>query len=302
MSGVVSTGAPVFPTPRVALVLALLLLGPVGASGQEGAPEPNDFLAEVKRTADDFRDVEAAIAAGFRKLGPDFPGMGEHWVHPGRVISGEVDPARPPVLGYTKVGGEYRLVGVAFTRVLGPDEDVPDGPLPRAAWHDHTEAVDAEALLLSGPPSMHGGGSGFRLAMVHVWYPLDNPGGVFDQNNWALPFLRAGLEEPDAVSSEAGRALSLATSGFDFYLELFRVGGGLDGPALRTAERVLDRARADVRDRVGGAEPGHGATTPEPGASARALEEVWRDLWRVLRAELPAPDYARIAALGPGPK
>lgn len=269
------------------------------AAAQSGAAL-HDFLAEVERASRRFESVDSAIAAGYRKLGPDFPGMGEHWIHPGLVIAGALDPARPPVVAYTSFGTERRLVGVAYTRVLGPDEDPPAGPFPPAAWHDHTGGVDEESLLLAGPASMHPPESGFRLAMVHVWTTVANPEGVLAQNNWGLPFHRAGLDVPGDVSSEAARALSLAGVGSAFYEQLLREGIGLRGEELQVAIAAFESGASAVRAWLDGEDLAR-AENPagEDGArSATAeLEEVWAGVWRALDEGLGPEARQRLAVL-----
>jgi hypothetical protein len=280
-----------------AVPVLLAVTTPLARPATAQAPVDRTFLDEVDRTAEQFAHVDAAVAAGYRKLGPDFPGMGEHWIHPSRVISGIIDPKRPPVLAYTRVGAERVLVGVAFTRVLGPDEQVPAGPFPPAAWHDHTGGVDEESLLLSGPASMHASGDGFRLAMVHVWRPLENPDEVFAQNNWRLPFARASLRvgSDRKIPSEAARGLSLAGVGAGFYDQLLRDGIGLDESSLETARQAF---------RAGGwkAESWlqkHRDDDPIEAAALAELQAIWVSVWTELEATLPGDSYARIAMLGP---
>ena len=62
--------------------------------------------------------------------------------------------------------------------------------------------VTEESLLLNHPSSATASDPTFRLSMVHVWLPLANPDGLLVQNNWAIPYLRAGMEPPE--SPEAG--------------------------------------------------------------------------------------------------
>lgn len=253
---------------RWTLAMIVALSSPAAASAQDSAPLTS-FLQDLSESGRRFEDVRVAVAEGYRKLGPDFPGMGEHWVHPGLVIAGELDPAHPPVIGYTMVHGERRLVSFAYTRVLGPDESPPDAPFPHPAWHDHTGGVDEESLLLSGPMSMDEGGGGFRLSMVHVWLGVENPDGVLAQNNWMLPFLRAGVASPHHASSEAARALSLATrDGMAFYDQLLREGVRLEAGQLDLAMSAFDEAGDSAEEWSAGRDP-----------DPAALEEIWSALW-----------------------
>jgi hypothetical protein len=277
------------------LVLALTCGGPATAAVR--AQETHDltsFLRSLESSTRRFEDVDAAIAEGYRKLGPDFPGMGEHWISPGLVIAGSLDPSRPPVIAYTVVGERRRLIGFAYTRVLGQDEPLPAGPFPRHAWHDHTGGVDEESLILSGPASMHATADGFRLAMVHLWTEVDNPDGILAQSNWALPFLRAGLPVPQRTSSEAARALSLSTvAGEAFYEELVRDGIRLEGSELAEAaaafEATAHASRAWHERRA--------AATTLTSDDVDALERIWSDLWRLLEQTLSPESLAAMAVL-----
>ena len=242
-----------------------------------------------------FSDVSVAIAEGYRKLGPDFPGMGEHWINPTLVIEGVLDPSSPPVLSYTQIGGERELVGFAFTRVLAPGESPPEGPFPAPAWHDHSGGVDEESVLLSGPASTHGTKDGFRLSMVHVWAPLENPDGLLSQNNWALPFLRVGLPVPDRPTISSARALSTHGEGVAFYHALLEEGLGLGGSDLEIASSAFAEAGSKVEAWLARRE-GH----PLGAESLAELEGVWTGLWVRLRRELPPSVFREIRILDLG--
>lgn len=284
--------------PRLVVCLCLASTGYVSAAvssltAQVGPAEPEAFLAAVEMASRRFEHPDSAMAEGYRRLGPDFPGMGEHWIHPSLVIAGALDPERPPVVSYTTVGSEPRLIGVAFTRVLRVGDGPPPGPFPASAWHDHTGGVDEESLLLSGPASMHHSAPGFRLAMVHVWIRVPNPDGVFAQNNWALPFLRAGLVTPERVSSSAARALSLAGVGEAFYEELLREGVSLRGEALTAALAAFARAGDRSRAWLAASSPAAEVTRD----SVDELEAIWSMLWRELDLTVSADARERLAVL-----
>lgn len=278
---------------RQAAALLLTLLSPWALSAQEPGALPS-FLDDLDVAGRRFEDVSVAVAEGYRKLGPDFPGMGEHWVNPGLVIADELDPAHPPVIGYTFVEGRRRLVSFAYTRILGPGEVPAAGPFPARAWHDHTGGVDEESLLLSGPMSMRGEDNGFRLSMVHVWLGIENPDGVLAQNNWALPFVRAGVPAPAHPSSEAARALALSTDeGMAFYEQLLREGVGLQG-------RELDVATGAFEEAARASEPhgGNGRAAAELGEEeVDALEGIWDELWTRLEERVSREAFSAMAPL-----
>lgn len=258
-----------------AVLTALLLTAPVSLVGQ-GTEE---FVAAARRGTESYQDRSAAIAAGYRPMGPESPAMGQHWVHPGLLIQGVVDPARPQILSYATVAGRPVLVGVAYAVPAGAP--LPDGPAPREAWHVHDgtlveEAVqpdhDAHRAVGTGP-AMGG------VAVLHAWICVANPAGLFASDNWALPFVRLGLEPPARVPEAAARALALAAGGVPFYVE--QLGSTTDLPvdAARTIERIL-AARADTVGRWLASRP----TRPLDPAEIGWLTTLWTAAWSEARA------------------
>ena len=49
------------------------------------------FVAQARVAANRFRSLDSAIADGYRRLGMDFPAMGEHWVNRSAVLAGKLD-------------------------------------------------------------------------------------------------------------------------------------------------------------------------------------------------------------------
>lgn len=260
--------------------------------GGSPAPDPDQtedaFLARARAAAARHQDLSSAVAAGYRRLGPDFPGMGEHWVHPGRIVSRSVNPDEPPVLTYVRIDGSPVLTGVAYAVPLGPSEAPPATPFGPGIWHDHSDTLDEEVLLLDSP-STHGhtGGDGPRLAMFHVWLWPENPAGALAQNNWSLPFARARIPAPKVLDPAAARAVSLADSGEDYYRDLILRASGADGPD----REVVAGAVAGASRRVEAILEGEAA--PDD-AALRSLADVWRGLWSGLSADLSPDAWARL--------
>lgn len=282
------------------------------------SPDPVEaFVTAVRQATARFHDRGIAIREGYRKLGPDFPAMGEHWIQPGLVIDGAVDPARPPVLTYATLEGRVTLTGVAYTLPLGRGEEPPPFLGRTDVWHDHSSRVDEESLLLNhrpGAPRGHGssdgrGGAGGhggnvgpgdhdagpppgpRLAMVHVWAWVESPDGVLAQHNRALPFRRVGLPVPSEPPPAVHRALSLAGSGADYY-EALLVAATDGTPADRARfRRALEGHRARVETWV--AENRGGAPPPD----RTALVAIWRSLWRELEESGPPAMRERLVEL-----
>jgi hypothetical protein len=171
---------------------------------------------------------------------------------------------------------------------------LPDGPAPREAWHVHDgtlveEAVqpdhDAHQAVGTGPDM---GG----VAVLHAWIYVANPAGLFASDNWALPFVRLGLEPPARFPEAAARALALAADGAPFYVEQLAATTDLTVDAARTIERML-AARADTVGRWLASRPARRFDQAE----LEWLAKLWTETWSAARAT-PLP-YGTPAARSP---
>jgi hypothetical protein len=277
------------------MVVALALAVPCRAAAQLERPVDREtFLAEAATTAERYADRREAMADGFRRIGPEFPGMGVHWVQTSRIVSSDLRGDRPAVLCYAEIDGNATLVGLAYTLPLAPGESPPSEPFGVEVWHDHSGQVTEESLLLNHSSSMTASDDGFRLSMVHVWSPLANPAGVLAQNNWTLPYLRAGLEPPEPPAPGAARGLSLGSGGIAYYRELLHWAAELDTSDRAIIDSLLEERAAEVdawvalnRDRWGEAD-------------LAEVEAVWVALWDDLERSLDADLYERIHPLRAG--
>ena len=231
------------------------------------------LLQRAQAAGDRFVDRNAAIRAGYRRIGPDIPEMGEHWVKPMLLLAADLDPDRPAILTYAQIGGRPTLTGVAYALALRAGEAAP--ALPSGLhWHDHTADIAVE--LRSG---IGMNGSRPRLAMLHVWTRATNPAGSFVESNWTLPYLRLGLMPPGRLDADAARALSLVTVGEKYYTELLQP---LNRARSAEVATVIAEFTAKVRARIVDVD------TEANGALA--------GLWHELRARvsiLLGPDAAR---------
>ncbi|MFL5581524.1 MAG: hypothetical protein ACJ8AO_14235, partial [Gemmatimonadaceae bacterium] len=204
-----------------AVLLAVAL--PAAGSAQPGAQaghamhaasaaraELHSLAATAARLTARYADRRVAVVDGYRRIGSDFPGMGEHWLHPVALLAGGVDPARPTMLTYATIDGRPRLIGLGFVVTTSGDAapDVPGWPF---AWHEHSGLLADESGAGRGPPD--GRGSATHVWVLHAWTALENPDGRYAPDNWALPFARLGLDAPAGIDADAARALSLATGG-----------------------------------------------------------------------------------------
>ena len=249
------------------------------AAAAEGAGD-SLFIASARAGSSRYRDLDSAIADGFRLVGGDFPGMGEHWVHAGRLMAGVVDPSRPAILSYATIHGRPALVGVAYALPLGAGDPLPSAP--RNAWHAHSGSVDEASFL----PRHAGHGAdnpGARIAVLHAWAWLDNPDGPFATDNPALPFARAGLA-PASASAPALRALALAYGGVPYYAAAATRTSEPGDTSSRSVMRLLEAAAARARAAVA-AQP---ADLPDT-----ELATIWGDLWEEIAALEPRAAPAR---------
>ncbi len=280
---------------RRLVLAAWVALASVGARGasdsaRSATVDSEAFAERARHATARYQDRDAAIADGYRLIGDDFPGMGEHWIHIGLVFDGAYDPTRPEILTYVTLGGTPRLLGIAYALPLLDGEVPPEEPAGRAAWHAHSGSVDDETLAPHHHSSEHAD-HGPRLAMVHAWVWLANPEGLFAADNWSIPFLRLGLEAPRQAAPEAGKALSLLTGGDAYVVRVVRAAaapGALDEAALRGIVAGAASSAAAVVERRSGPRLDPDALT--------ALAAAWQAMWREIEAMLPAEAAARLAS------
>jgi hypothetical protein len=169
------------------------------------------FIECARNATAKYRNQEAAVVDGYRRIGGDFPAMGEHWIKIGLLFDGELDPNHPEVLNYVVVGGKPELAGVAYALALLQDESPPDWPVAHEGWHDHSRSLEDETILPHHNAAGHDGTP--RLSMLHVWLWLDNPEGTFAADNWAIPYFRLQRRVPAPFSVDAAKALALVAAG-----------------------------------------------------------------------------------------
>ncbi len=248
------------------------------------------FASRVREATERYRDREAAATDGYRLIGDDFPGMGEHWIQTDLVFDGVYEPTRPEMLSYVTIDGVPQLLGIAYALPLLADVLPPEAPAGRAAWHAHTGSLDDETLAPHHHQSGHAD-HGPRLAMVHAWVWLENPEGMFAADNWAIPFLRLGLAPPPRLAPAAGKALSLLSGSGAYGARVVRAAvspAAPDEAALQAAiARGSTRARSVLERRSG----------PQlPPGSLEELAAAWGGMWDELESMLPADAVLRLAS------
>jgi hypothetical protein len=219
----------------------------------------DSLIADAARETQRFADRRVAVAAGYRRVGADFPGMGEHWLNVQALLKGTVDPARPTLLIYADINGQPRLLGAGFAVITHGDSTPSELPGWPERWHEHSGLLDEE----SGARTTHAHEAGdTHFWVMHAWTVLENPHGPFAADNWALPYLRAGRTAPARVDPAASRALALTVGGDEF------VRGLLADAELRTSDNAaaIDSAIAVARSRALVSDDDH------------ALSVAWRSL------------------------
>ena len=272
------------PAPALAL--------PQQAHGGTPAPAATDsltaaFVHTAREATRRYQRLDAAIAAGYRPIGPDMPNMGEHWIHPHLAMRRTFDPALPAVLTYLRVQGDPVLTGVAYTAPVRPGESPPALALPEAHWHFHARTVLEEAVGHPAHAMPEGETPGNRLAMLHAWIWVTNPDGLFTPDNWALSFVRRGLSVPEDIPPGAAKALFLLDGGVDYYVRLAASRADLTGQEHEAIRRRLATFRNHVETTLRAAEK----IPLEP------LDRLWEALWREIRQSVDESLWLQIRAL-----
>jgi hypothetical protein len=264
----------------------LLVARPLAAQPAADTSDPaavERFLAEAREGTARYRSQQAAVEDGFRRVGVDFPAMGEHWVSLGRAMSGDFVAGRPAMLTYVRVGGVPTLVGVGYIALLDSGERLPPFPPANGFWHEHNGSVAEESL----PFRHHGGApsasSGVRVSVLHAWIWAENPAGIFVTDNWTLPFVRLGVSASPDVSRDARHALSLSLDGEEYYASTMRAALTLSAGEANRVEGVIARYRSLAREALGAASHRTGL---DPASVAR-LEALWAEMWAELGRTLP---------------
>jgi hypothetical protein len=265
---------------RIAVVLAVGLVRL--ASAQSGGGDATArMLSAAREGTMRYRSIDSAIADGFKRVGVEFPAMGEHWVNLARVLENQFDPARPSVLTYITEGGRRRLAGVAYTALLAEGEQPPNSAAPQTYWHEHNGSVAEESLPLHHAAGMatDAGPGAPRLSILHAWVWLPNPAGSFVTDNWTLPLARIGIDASHhTLSRDAIRGVSLANDDASYYEQTIETSLAPSDIELKLIRSVVARHRAEAR-----AEARKDPTL----RNASGIATAWTSLWSDLEKSLP---------------
>jgi hypothetical protein len=223
----------------------------------------DSLISDASRETSRFADRRLAVTEGYRRVGADFPGMGEHWVNLPVLMQNRIDPEHPTLLTYATIAGVPTLLGVGFVVVTHGDDTPVDVPGWPSEWHEHSGLLSEESGARVGPARAS---SPTHVWVMHVWTRLENPNGQLTADNWSLPFRRAGIATPRAIDADAGRAASLAVGG-DAFLRDALTDAELRTPANSAAvDSAIDTARSRA------------ATLVRADADVVALRATWTNL------------------------
>ena len=163
------------------------------AEGSDNERGATGLVREVREGTADFRDVNAAIAAGYESTGtcvtgPEEGAMGVHLRNRALIADPSLDPQRPELLVYEQRGGRMRLVGVEFLVIA-------------AAW----DATNPSPPVLMGQHFQYvGSPNRYRIPPfyeLHVWAWKNNVNGMFVDWNPAVSCEEYTAEEAGGSSS-----------------------------------------------------------------------------------------------------
>jgi hypothetical protein len=156
------------------LVLPLVAFAGQPAAAQSPDQGSSPLVDKVRAATERFKDINAALSAGFVQgtpcvSGPDFGAMGVHFVLPARINNGTLNAAEPEALIYEPTPeGAFRLVGVEFIVLASVwTAQHPQGGPP---------ALDGHLMNFIDAPNRYGLPAFYE---IHVWAWEHNPVGSF---------------------------------------------------------------------------------------------------------------------------
>ena len=133
------------------------------------------LVNKVRKATAQFKDINAALAAGFAQAtpcvsGPDFGAMGVHFVLGSRITAGTLNASQPEALIYEpQPSGAFRLVGVEFIILASVWQTQNPGSTA-------TPALEGHLMNFVDAPNRYGLPAFYEL---HVWAWEQNPVGSF---------------------------------------------------------------------------------------------------------------------------
>ena len=265
-------------------VVTIAALG-VASSSDSALPGPDRdrFIADARAGTERYRDQRVAIADGFKRVGVDFPAMGQHWVHLPRIMADSFAAAHPSVLTYIQIGDSAHLAGVAYTAMLEPGEALPSFKAGRPFWHEHNGSVEEESFPVAGHAASDSNHEANRLSILHAWVWLANPRGMFAADNPGLVQARLSLDPSRELRPAARDAAALALIGEDYYLLAIRRVLQPTVAEEDTLAAILTRHRVRIEKDVARLRESAQVTRGDE----ERLESAWAALWKEIGDAFP---------------
>ena len=156
--------------------IAVAAEAPPHVMSMSASDQNSPLVSKVRKATAQFKDINAALAAGFAQAtpcvsGPDFGAMGVHFVLMPRITAGTLNATEPEALIYEPMAnGAFRLVGVEFIILAQVwQTQIPKGSIAAPELEGHLmNFVDF--------PNRYGLPAFYEL---HVWAWEQNPVGSF---------------------------------------------------------------------------------------------------------------------------
>jgi hypothetical protein len=155
--------------------IALAAEPPPHVMTMSGVDQNSPLVSKVRKATAQFKDINAALAAGFAQAtpcvsGPDFGAMGVHFVLGSRIAAGTLNGTQPEALIYEPLpNGAFRLVGVEFIILASVWQAQNPGS-------SATPALEGHLMNFVDAPNRYGLPAFYEL---HVWAWEQNPVGSF---------------------------------------------------------------------------------------------------------------------------
>jgi hypothetical protein len=164
-----------------------------------------DQLEEAGAVIDQFPDIAAAEAAGYRQISPYVPGIGAHWINGN--FDDKFEAGKPEMLLFNGTDPDSELVGLSYATV-GPE--APEGFVgPNDSWHAHPGLCMLGGLVvgIDGTPKelceSIGGEIAAGLANLHMAHLWQVPGW---ESEWGL--FSAENPQLNVVTWDIGRDIA----------------------------------------------------------------------------------------------
>ena len=149
------------------IVVATGVAVAAACSDDKSPTSPRDAELDRARTATvRYADVANAIADGYADINVVMPNMGRHFMKQ-TLVDDRFEVDKPEILVYSPDGGTLKLVAVEYAVPLDKSVNAPSG--------------------FTGPDDVWDRNTGFQLWLLHAWVHRDNPSGVFNPTNPAVP-------------------------------------------------------------------------------------------------------------------